>query len=375
MSHITHKLPGWFIQDRQIKHSQIALELPTDVTKKASAFMQIFQKQDRKSWLLSLVGFCNKNHSLNWYSIFSELKPVELELILNYLTESQSVDLINAIFFYKLYPDKLYNVALHPEKLVSIRARLGMVHRFIEMLQLHLLSLAKQFGLKLTVDHLFHGDNLPDGIVIEFGHEYQTIIQSAIKTIQLDFTSESEEELMVERLHDLVHAYKFWFKPNRLIDASMVLQQYYITKKPNNVSVVAYFNQEMIVLFKQLSTTECLDLYGYFANNDSCDLMHTLYGLVQGQKFDWLPVLAEEEYSAIKWVFQGLEQVMEALRDELKNRHIITECYTYYQPQQQVSSRRRNREAILRIMTLYRSRISKTNVHLEALFHLMDEHY
>lgn len=372
---MSHKLPAWFIRERQKTLFPISHALPIEIIKKTRELMELFQNEDRKSWLLLLVGFCNNNPRLDLYAVFCELKPFELEFILNYLTESESVDLINAIFFYKLYPDKLYNIGVHPEKLVSIRARLRTFYGFIEIMQLHLLSLVKQWGLKFSVDHLFHGDNLPDGIVMECSHEHQTIIQLAIKSIRVNFTSESEEALMLEWLYDLGYAYKFWFNPNRLIDAAMVLQQYCRTKIVNNESVVAYFNQTMIFLYKKLSTTECLDLYGYFANNDSCDLMHTLYALVQGQKFDWLPVLVEEEYAGIKTVFQTLEQIMEALREELKNRRIITECYRYFLPERQVGSRGRNREAILRARTLYRSNATKTNVHLEELLQLLDEHY
>lgn len=154
--------------------------------------------------------------------------------------------------------------------------------------------------------------------MIEVNEVYRDIIQLAVKNLRVQFTPENNEKVTLERLHDLGRAYKFWFNPNRLIDAVMVLQQRLVTESISQEEDLETFHQEMLVLYRQLTTTECLDLYGYFANNDSRYLLYTLYSINNGYSLDWLPSLNSSERNAIARVYQALKCVMEALRVELK---------------------------------------------------------
>ncbi|RUR16935.1 hypothetical protein ELY21_11810 [Legionella sp. km535] len=316
---------------------------------------QLFLCTHFKSWLSSLVEYWN--HSTQYGAeqsvLFRDWNHDELQRALDFFSDPQLVNLVNAIFFYKLFPDKLFNELIHPEKLVSVRMRLGFLHEFIERLQQQLHQVSFQKGLKSGVDYLFHGDDLPQGILIEVDEDYREIIQLAVKNLKVKCSPENEEQVTSERLHDLGRAYKFWFNPNRLIDAVMVLQQRLVSDSVADEEQFSVFHQEMLYLYRQLTTTDCLDLYGYFANKDSRYLLYTLFTIIQDKKLDWLPPLTKSEKNAVASVFNALQCVMEALRVELKNRHVTTEPYVYDLEKQYVQARRRNRDAVFRIIAIY----------------------
>jgi len=335
----------------------------------------LFQKDNLKLWLNSLVNFWNhyEIHRLDLSILFREWELKQQQVALNFFSNPDLVNLVNTIFFYKLYPDKLFNVLIHPEKLVSVRMRLGVIHHFIEKLQQQLYSSAKQHGLKTGVDYLFHGDELPQGIMIEDYGDFRQTIQAAVKQVKIHFTPENEQQIMLDRLHDLGLAYKFWFNPNRLIDAVMVLQQRLVKVKSTEASNLLVFHEAMVVLYSQLTTTECLNLYGYFANNDSRYLLYTLFTILQGNSIDWLGDLRTEELGAIKAVFNALQTVMEALRIALKSRHVSTEPYIYDLAKEYIKAGRRNREAVFRIIAIYSRDSLATNERVEQLFSFVEE--
>ncbi|HAT8721472.1 TPA: hypothetical protein JBA25_15460 [Legionella pneumophila] len=336
---------------------------------------QLFKKESLELWLSTLVDIWNHDSTLlrEPAKLFRNWDLEEQTIALDFFSESEVVNLINAIFFYKLYPDKLFNELIHPEKLVSVRMRLGFLHEFIELLQKQLQSNALQYGLNPGIDFLFHGEELPQGIMIEVNEVYKDIIQSAVKNLKVLFTPENNEKVTLERLHDLGRAYKFWFNPNRLIDAVMVLQQRLVTESISQEDDLEKFHQEMLILYRQLTTTECLDLYGYFANNDSRYLLYTLYSIINGCSLDWLPSLNSAEKNAIARVYQALKCVMEALRVELKNRFVTTEPYLYDLGKKEIHTGRRNREAVFRTIAIYGCERIVMSDSLERLFNLIEE--
>ena len=246
---------------------------------------KIFRTNDLYSWLIALIEFRNESdeENIELSSLIYDWSLEQIQHALDFFSAEELINLANAIFFYKLYPDKLFDELIHPEKLVSVRMRLALLHHSIELLECQLYSAAQQHGLKTEVDYLFHGDELPQGIMIDVDEEYKEIIQSAIKQLKVKHSPESESQDTLDRLHDLGRAYKFWFNPNRLIDAVMVLQQRLVKDDvPDEYKLVA-FQQQMVYLYEQLSTTECLDLYGYFANKDSRYLLYTLFTIDQNK--------------------------------------------------------------------------------------------
>lgn len=336
---------------------------------------QLFKHDNMRLWLSELVIYWNqREHQDKEPSLlFRNWPQNQIASSLNFFSDPKVVNLVNAVFFYKLYPDKLFNELIHPEKLVSVRMRLGLLHEFIELLQHQLYQIAHQQELKSEVDFLLHGDDLPQGIMIEGNEEYREIIQLAVKHLKAKFTPEKEEQATLERLHDLGRAYKYWFNPNRLIDAVMVLQQRLVKEESSEDEKYTLFQQEMLILYRQLTTTECLDLYGYFANKDSRYLLYTLFSIDQGKPLDWLPTLNISEKNAVGRVFHALQCVMEALRIELKNRHVTTEPYVYDLGKQYLKARSRNREAVFRLIAIYGRESVSISDSVERLFEFIED--
>jgi hypothetical protein len=335
---------------------------------------KLYQESNLNDWLASVVNFLNQfdGQTFEFPALFHQWTAEERQFALRHASSPELVHCINAIFFYKLYPDKLFDELIHPEKLVSVRMRLGVLHLFMEEIQNQLVHFALPHGLKPELDYLFHGDNLPQGIMIEVDEAVRCLIRTAVTHLKVKFTPENETEVALDRLHDLGRAYKYWFNPNRLIDAAMVLKQHLVKDKTIEKNDFQVFQMEMVNLYGQFTTSECLDLYGYFSNKDSCYLLHTLRIIIEGSSFDWLHKLNKDENNAITTVLQALQCVFEALRVELKNRNISTESYSTNASKKFMHVGKRNREAVHRIIAIYAEESVSSNGGIEKLFNLIE---
>jgi hypothetical protein len=246
---------------------------------------------------------------------------------------------------------------------------LAVLHYAIELIQQQLHSAALQNGLIPEVDYLLHGNELPQGIIIEVNDSFKSMIWAAVKHLRITISPQYQQQITIELLRDLGRAYKFWFNPNRLIDTVMVLHQ---TLFPEADDLDA-FQSEIALLFAQLSTSECLDLYGYLANNDTRHLLHTFFIVGQGACFEWLPPLREEESRVLQEVLHTLLAVMQALRDELKNRHVLTEEYHYKLAKPYPQIGHRNRDAVLRVIAIYSRKTPINHDSVEQLFRFVEE--
>ena len=335
---------------------------------------QLFSERSHNLWLARLVNFLNHHEMtcVELVAIFRDWNVQQQQDVLDYFSEPKFVGLVNAIFFYKLHPDKLFADLIHPEKLISVRMRLGALHYYIELMQRQLYGVALQNGLMPEIDYFLHDEELPQGIMIEANEEFRKMIQTTIKKIKVNLIAANTKQGTWECLDDLGRAYRFWFNPNRLIDAVMVLHQNLLSENLEQQKSII-FQEKMVDLYRQLTTTTCLDLYGYFANNDSRYLLYTFFTIAKGGTFDWLPLLNDEEKNALIEVFDALQSVMEALRMELKNRNMITEPYLYDLGKPSIMIGHRNRDAVFRAIAIYRRKNMVHSDVVEQLFQYMGE--
>lgn len=346
---------------------------PDKIKISLTELQMLIETTDLQKWLHATVEFLNRHDmtTVELSKVLHQRNDNERLLAISCFSAPHLIQCINGIFFYKLYPDKLFNALIHPEKLVSVRLRLGVLHHFIEELQMQLVHFAKLHGFKPELDYLLHGDDLPQGIIIEVQEEHRQLIQIAISHLKIYSTPENEAQITLDHLNDLGLAYKYWFNPNRLIAATMVLQQRLVKNKTNQMHDLRVFEQRMMELYGQLKTTECLHLYGYFSNKDSRYLINTLRSIIDGIFPDWLTSLNTSEINTILSVFEALQCVMEALRMELKNRGVITQPYSSDFKKQNRPGKR-NREAVYRIISIYDGKITPMNSSVEKLFCLIE---
>ncbi len=337
---------------------------------KHDSIYELFRSGDIKLWFIGLINFWSLYSSENSEPCinFQEWTIQQQQYALDFFASAECTHLINALFFYKLFPEQLEGNSLHPEKLISLHRKLELLHHYLSLLRQQLYRAAIQHGLKPEVDFLFHSNELPPGIKFEIHPSYQGLIQEAVKQLKTPCKSTASKLSGIYPIHDLFTAYKFWFNPSRLIDTVMVLRQ---TLASEDKSV---FYQEMVSLYHQLSTTECLDLYGYFSNKDTRYLFYTLSLILNASDLsEWLPPLKDREKETIQEGFHTLQIVMEALRTELKNRAIHTDSYQYELPKKVIEIRKRNRQAVLRLIEIYSAKAEHNNLNLEQLFMDMDE--
>lgn len=345
----------------------------TDDTAYSRAITPLLRAHTPTDWLYAVVQFANQSEAslIDYLTHMATLENQQLLHLSHAFNQQGHVHLMSAVFFYKLFPQRLFQTALHPEKLVSVKSRLSLLYEVVEMLHQTLVQLLAQRGLHPMPDYLFHGEELPHGIEIVIDDDSREAIQSAIKSWRMNTKHINDCQPGMNHLDDMVRAYKFWFNPNRLIDAVMLLKQKISVSGAELVSDNTFY-QQMQAVYCQLTTTECLDLYGYFANKDSCYLMRTLLVISEGHTLSWLPSLSQAEKSAIIHVYNALECVMNALRAELAARQISTAPYKRTLPARKITPGRRNRNAVTHIITLYSKQAVTMNTKLEQLFNAIE---
>ncbi|KTD00039.1 hypothetical protein [Legionella erythra] len=332
-------------------------------------FERIITADSPADWLWAMTRLANaageKSTALSGQ--FFDLDDQQLIDLDHRLARCEFRSLINSIFYYGINPDNLYDFSLHPEKMISVRNRLNTLYQFIVFFHQQLLQGLRQRGFHSGHDFLFHGSELPEGITVEAEKKYQGLITEVIKEWRLTHWFEQEELLGQAKLLDIFRAYKYWFNPNRLIDAAMSLKASLANGFPVTGQNVL-FNQQMKRLYQQLSTTDCLDLYGYFANKDSSYLMRTLNAACHGQEIVDFPPLTLQERDTVFYVYSVLETLMDALREALDERGLTTVPYERQVGAKKVKPGRRNLQALRRLVSLYAEPALRLNHRLEALF-------
>lgn len=339
----------------------------------SNALNQLIQACSPENWLAAVVDFARDvgdNTSLH-YAQLIRLNDNELLSIYGLFIREEYVALINCLFFYKLNPERLYKQLMHPEKLISAKARLGMLYAFIEFVHQSVIQILCQRGIHAEKDYLFHGDEIPQGIGVEEEQKCKELIVLAIKKWRLTHLFYPDEIKTFGKIDEIFRAYKFWFNPDRLIDAVMSLRAELAVSNLYNTEDTLYFTSRIRILYKQVSTNQCIDLYGYFSNKDSCYLMRTLLAAFKGSEIDAGPLLSDGDKMAIEQVYISLDCMMNSLRDELQHRHISTAPYLRSH-HGKVAPGRRNLQALRRILELYQDDKKGRNLVLEQLFKELD---
>ncbi|STX27836.1 Uncharacterised protein [Legionella beliardensis] len=343
-----------------------------DCQTKNKFLKKMVQAATPEEWLLALVHFANEigKDSTSYQIQLNYLNNNELQTLNKMLMYPDFIALNNSIFFFKMNPNYLYSETIHLEKLISVKTRLKLLYNFIELLQRFSSQLLRQRGLQAEHDYLFHGEEIPPGINIEVNSGYQPLIIKALKEWRLHYLHLPNESTRVSGyLGELFRAYKFWFNPVSLIDSVMN----FYTQVMHHEGDDEPFLTQLSLLYQQLTTTECLDLYGYFSNKDTNYLMRTLLASYQGFNLLSTSTLSDLEARAVYKVYTTLNLVMNALREELKNRHVVTAAYDHRLEDKILKPGRRNLQALQRILDIYCERPLQENKALEQLFSLLED--
>ena len=331
---------------------------------KEEPLYQLFSSGDLKYWFLGLINYWNQQpKKMDVVYSFQTWSNEEQKFALDFFASAECIHLINALFFYKLAPEQLEENT-HPEKMISVQQKLEALHS-------GLLGLRKQLFKDLLqdiepgVDFLCNSKELlPPGIKFEIAPPYISLIHEALKLFKGNIKFSANKIKTTSAISNFTKAYNYSFNPALVIDTVMLLRQIYALDDDS------LFEQEIRALLHQSSTQECLNLYGHFANKDTCYFLHTfVLVLSESHLVNWLPVLNTGQRELIQKCYSSLQLIMENLRDQLKNRSIHTAPYQYPSSTKKIVIRKRNQLAILRMLEVYSNeepKIKRSN--LEYLF-------
>lgn len=338
-----------------------------------SLFKLISSSQSVNECLLSIVNLANLHYETPIME-FSYFSDNELLVLCEVFKNKDFIYLTQAIFYYKVYPKKLFTENLSAPKLMSVKLRFKLFYEFIELFYNSLTNILKERRLPKLPDLLLHNDALPKGIEVRCTEEERLAITEALKNFKPKCLCNSSAEIYELQykvyIENILRSYKYWFNPDRLIDAVMIL--HYKLSHQGNSNDNKDFLHGVIKLYKSQNTADCLDLYGYFANKDTCYLMRTMLALKNNMHFSWIEI-NENKLKAISKVCDSLEIVMNALREVLLIRHIETEPYNWDISEDNISPGKRNRDAIIRVTEIYDNREFDENKKISDLFNVWEK--
>lgn len=295
-----------------------------------------------------------------------------LQTYLLFFEQTEILTLNNQLFVLAQQPQALFEQKVHVSKLISVSSRLNLLQSCLVALYRYFKRLATKHSLKISKDWLMPSTTLPSGIEVEVKQEYREFIYAAVKKINA--FSKQQDEYYWLKYRDMISSFVFWFNPTRFVDAIWAIKQHAMTE--NHIScdlkgrevACDWFVQQ----FSQLPTHECINLYGYFTDKTLNYLMHTLKALSQGQQFDWLTSLDNNQQQLLAQIYSYCEQVMTALRQELDKRDINNQAYAYQKPKFTVSPGKRIKECIIHILNVYHNQ-AQSNTDLSSLFDRLEQ--
>lgn len=316
------------------------------------AIYDLFLTGDVQQWFIGLIHCWNQN--LMFTVDFQSWTKQQLLYAQDFFASTPCVHLINALFFYKLMPEQLAHNA-HAEKLLSLHSKVERLHVSLIFLRQQLYDVLASNDLKPAVDFLCHNSELPAGVKFKVYPAYHGLILDAVNLLRTTTPIAENKLTMPTLIQEVFAAYKFSFNPSRLIDATMLLRQMC------NECGEGAFKQKMLNVYQQLSTTQCLDLYGYFSNQDTHSLLHSFLA-------DWPSIRTLENKALMHDCYSSLQIMMDSLRVELENRALYTAPYHYELITERFEMAMDNQQAILRLLEVYSFDAEQSRGRLEQLF-------
>lgn len=328
-----------------------------------SALTEILSSKTAENWLHAIVTFAchlGENFAVH-HSQLLMLSDKECLHLYHQFSQVENMGLLQSL--YQLHKqEKIAHVeSFNKSDELNLRRKLNLLYLFIKQMHKTIIQSLQQHGFNPLYDSLFSVCGVSKEPVS---------VQTELLLIQLvdrwnitSFTF-ADDNMQRQQLAGLLKAYKYWFNPNMLIDATMHLYQRYALgqEEPN-------FSQQLIYLYQHLLTSECQDLYGYFSNNDTRYMMRTLYAAGKGITIRGLPDLNNKQRTTVMVVHDALKTIMLTLLEELKNRHFYWASYSEYPNNTILRPGGRILQAIMRITSLYNLESEQhENRTLEQLF-------
>jgi len=319
--------------------------------------LAILNTRTAEHWFAAIVSFAcdlGENFALHRAQLH-RLSDEDCLHLYHQFTEHEHLSLLQSLYRLKSKPVDTANQQV--DSLSSRSNKLILLYLFVHIMHKTLVQILSQRGFNPIYDCLFH-----DSEKASPNESHELFFNELIDEWQLIQLIMPEETVFRQKLTELLGAYKYWFNPDLLIDRVMKLKR--VVEPSFDFSA---FRQHLKLLYQQITTTECFDLYGYFSNKDTRYLMRTLYAAQQGLSIRGLEPLNNQEKDSIDMVYQSLDCLMESLLDELRSRHFTVQSYENNRDKA-IKPRHRILKAIKRILFIYKSDIQPANEKISQLF-------
>jgi len=311
-------------------------------------------------WLSDLIRL--HRNSPRWtHSFCQTLSNDELKTIALSFHSLQYSSIVNSLFYYKIHPETLLDTLPAAEQLLRMKHQLCDLHTHIEDL-FHAIAQRswEQLSLKIA-DYLYHGDELPYGIHVQPLQTHKLIIEKALEVYPSSIDTQAAP-VLDNPVQDILRAYKFWFNPTRLIDAIINLSIPSLSDKETSEE------DSFIHQIQALSTSECLDFYGYLSNKDTQYFLRSLHMGSLDRSLPTLPNRSAEERAAIAALYEKVRQLITYVRETLDNRNITLDAYPDIEGNvDSFDPGKRNQKAIQHIITHYVSPVRRRQSSVDDL--------
>lgn len=322
-------------------------------------FYRLLLRNDFNGCILGLIQCWNKNalSKVQPNCAFQAWTRQQQSQALDFFSSEACVYFINALCFYKSFPEHLVPKA-SIERVISYQLKLERLHALFLHLRQQLFDVLALHELKARVDLWCPSKTWPAGIQFQMQAPYQALIVNALKLFKISELACSEQSGRTPLLYEFIHAYKFNFNPRRLIDLMMVLEQQLKD------------DEALLHLYQQLSTADCFDLYGYFSNRDSRALLQSLQ---QSTLLTWQPELCASKRRLLHQAYTRLQFIMEGVRHELRSRGLESSPYPSFVNSEDFVLSEENRQAILHLLAVYQVPDPAGSRCLEQLFQVLED--
>ncbi len=322
-------------------------------------------------WFLSFIDLIrHQQENPSWANDFlQQLSTHAFQELYQMLTHSDTAHLMFHIYYYKLHPDQLSQMSKHPNLLVSIDQRLTFLYQRIEQFIETFIVFSKNIYQLSPQNFLCHGNQLPAGITLRSKDTYKQLIILGLKKLNSKATI-TVQTPTAELIDAFFRTYQFWFNPTRLLDAIFMLCKRLELTVSQPLDDTLF--QHMVSNFQNLETDACINLYGYFSNNDTRYLLRVLHFISHGGVLTQLPPLSQNQQQLISFLYQAYIQIIDALSETLNERHLPCNIIRTVETSKPPSPSKRNLQAILHVVLTY-CETSENNTNLDRLFEELEK--
>ena len=319
------------------------------------------------AWLGDLI--CNYRCITNWEKKFcQELSNAELKELARTFNCKKRAAVINSIFYFKLHPEELLKQGYSADQLLHTKKQLEDLHDNVKRLFCALKhSCWERCQLRIP-EYIFQGSELPEGMHFVGRSDHARSLARLLHQYPLELP-QNAEIILQNPIHNILRAFKFWFNPSRLVDAIIGIWNTNEVQSMENGKKLQKFSSIMQHYYQGISTSECINIFGYLSNKSSQYFIRSLHAAANNSAPGILPTCSSQDKKTIQLVASLFMALLRLIQEELHARNITTKTvdltkknkYTF-QPG------KRNVQAITHILLHYSTIEHPCNKTLESLF-------